>query len=472
MNQGRNSHVAPPVFDATQIPSCVDLQPEACQNAAGCQLVASKGSLPEACVPTPRAFFNTISHRNDANDAKVLDALAKLAGRSPGPVLTRLMQSDRHWLLGDMANKFRPPGVSSHPWIPTAQSTWERQKVVEYVQQDLDGVKCGICFDAPDGLPCEQMKCCGSVFHVVCADGWFSEPSRVLCPGCNTVVRAQNNGTRYNMTHHIPSDTIRSSDRDGCMRLTSPAVGDGGLCAIDFEFAVDVAKIARHRSRYGHDAEPNFDTYLSELVDYVASLGLIEGHVTINPSNAAERDRGNELVRLALDLGSEAEIKYHLTPANDHQLPAIFEEGSIEDGDRYLAGVLKLYCGVEGHSISLQQLLQILPPVNIMTLSALGVYCPVVATVQQLADFCRSNRRHMAVAYRLADASSIAGVFALLKSDHDWRDLSQQERESFADAKPGVRSPGIPCSVVRRSQLSQPYVLCFVNFEHRFADGV
>lgn len=255
------------------------------------------------------------------------------------------------------------------------------------------------------------------------------------------------------------------------MRLTSPAVGDDGLCAIDFEFAVDVAKIARYRTRYGHDAEPYFNTYLSELVDYVERLGLMGGHVTINNANAAERDLGDELMRLALDLGSDVEIKYHLTPANDYQLPVLFTQGG-PDGDRYLAGVLKLYCGVAGRWISLQEVMQTLPPADTMTLSAYGVYCPVVATVQQLADFCRSNREHMAFACRLADASSIDSVLALLKSDHDWRDLSQAERESFPDVKPGVRAPGIPCNVIRRSALAHAQVLCFVNFQHRFANDV
>ena len=469
----RNSHFAMPVFDASDIPTCGGLPSDLCKKTEGCEYLEKTGDLPEGCVPKPRAFFNTISHPNPSNDTKVVEALNTLSGGIQTPGLTRLMQSDRHWLMSDMASNLRPPGIGEHPWIPEAHDTWDRKRVVGYARNDAEDVRCGICYDPPNGAPCEHMKCCGCVFHTIpCSDTWFGNPDHINCPGCSTVVRSpgvQNNAVlplnnlgRYNMTHHIPSNTIRSSSRDGCMRLTSPVAGDNSLCSIDFEFAIDVAKIGRYRTRYGNSPEMHFDTYLSELVDYMERHGLLGGHVTINPANQADRARCDELQRLALDMGSDMKMQYHLTPANNHQLPVLFEQG----GDGYVIGTIQVYCTTPGHSVSLNDVIATLPPGVETTVGAYGIYCPVVATVQELVGFFRSERPHMGFACRLADGSGINNAFALLKSDHDWRDLSEVEKQSFNDPKPGVRSPGINCTVVRRTCTDEPDVVVFIAFEH------
>lgn len=463
----RNSHFAIPAFDASEIPACGGLASDVCKKTEGCEYMDATSDLPEGCVPRPLAFFNTISHPNQQNDTKVTEALNTLTGGIPTPGLTGLMQSDRHWLMSDMASNLRPPGIGEHPWTPKAHDTWDREKVVGYARNDARDVYCGICHNPPDGTPCEHMKCCGKVFHIGCSNYWFSDPSHLNCPGCNTIVRApgvQNNPapTRYNMTHHIPSDTIRSSSRDGCMRLTSPVAGDNSLCSIDFEFAINVAKIGRYRTRYGDNPEMHFDTYISELVEYMDSRELLGGHVTINPANQADRARCDELMRLALDMGSDINMKHHLTPANDHQLPVLFEQG----GDGYVLGTMQVYCTTPGHSVNLNDVRATLPPGVQTTVGAYGIYCPVLATVQELVDFFRSNRSHMGFACRLADGSVINNAFALLKSDHDWRDLSEGEKQSFNNPRPGVRSPGMNCTVVRRTPTNEPEVVLFVAFEH------
>lgn len=459
----RNSHFAMPAYDASEIPACVDLAREPCGNTYGCEyLQADASSVPTlqaGCVPKPRAFFNTITHPTPGNDTKAVHALTTLAGQAPGPKLTNLMAQNRHWLTSDMANKLRPGGSTKHPWVPTEQNNWDRQKVVQYVGNDLQGADCAICFEDPGGSACEQMQCCGRVFHVACSNRWFEDPTHVNCPGCSSVVRAPQ--SRYNMTRHIPSGTIRSSSRHGCMRLTSPVVGDNSLCEIDFNFAVDLATIAHHATRY--DGEFYFGAYLAELTGFVRSLGYVGEIVVFNPRDAAEQARGESLMSMALELGSAVEIKYFLTQANNYQLPAAYGEGE----DDYLRGVLKFFCEEPGISVSLGEVRQMLPPADVVGLAACGVYCPVTTTVQQLAGFCRSHRKPIAFACLLSDVNTIDPLFALLKSDHGWRDLSVIERDSFPDAKPGIRSAGVDCTVVRSSDPDVGYVLCFISFEHK-----
>ena len=473
----RNSHFARPAFDAGEIPTCGGLKRDLCKDTAGCEYMGANSPLPGGCVPGPRAFFNTVSHPNPENDAKVAQALNTLTDSIQTPGLSGLMQSDRHWLMSDMANKWRPAGTDEHPWIPTTQDTWDRDKVVGYARNDAGDIQCGICYDPPDGSPCETMKCCGSVFHRTCSDTWFDHPDHVNCPGCNTRVRGpgvqnnaippQQNPGGYNMTHHIPSDTIRSSSIGGCGRLTSPVGGDNSLCSIDFDFAVDVAKVVRYRTHYGDHPEHNFDTYISELVDFIEGLGMLGGYVTINPANQAARANGDELMRLALEMESDVDIKYHLTPANNHELPVLFEQG----GEGVMMGTMQIYCATAGHSVSLSDVRATLPPGANLNLRSYGVYCPVVATVQGLADFFRSNRPHMGFACRLADGSSVNNAFALLKSDHDWRDLSEEEKQSFDNPNPGIRSPGNNCTVVRRTPMNAYHVVVvFVAFKHHDFD--
>ena len=472
----RNSHFAMPAFDASPIPNCGGLARDSCKKTEGCEYVGSTSDLPEGCVPRPMAFFNTISHPNQENDRKVTDALKTLTGGSTTPRLTGLMQSNRHWLMSDMASNLRPPGYNGdHPWTPKADDTWDREKLRTYARNNEQDVQCGICYEPPDDTPCEHMKCCGRVFHIACSNIWFRNPDIVNCPGCNTVVRApgvqnnpvlpQNNPTRFNMTRHIPSDTIRSSSRDGCMRLTAPVAGDDSLCSIDFDFAIDVAKIVRYKTSHPDFPEVFFDTYLSELVDYMEASGLLgRAHVTINPANADDLARCNELMRLALDMGSDLKMKYNLTPANNHQLPVLFEQG----GTGYVTGTMEVYCATPGHSVSLGAVRETFPPGRrTTTVEKYGIYCPVVATVPELVDFFRSNREHMGFSFRMAPGIKINNAFAMLKRDHDWRDLTDEEKQSFDDGpKPGVRSPGTNCTVVRRTPTNEPGVVVFICFEH------
>lgn len=459
----RNSHFAMPAYDASEIPACADLAREPCGNTEGCEyLQADAGSVPTlqaGCVPKPRAFFNTITHPGHGNDTKAVHALTTLAGQAPGPKLTNLMAQNRHWLTSDMANQLRPSGSTTHPWVPTEQNTWDRQKVVQYVGNDLQGADCAICFGDPGGLACEQMQCCGGVFHVACTDRWFDDPSHVNCPRCNSVVRAPQ--SRYNMTRHIPSGTIRSSSRYGCMRFTSPVVGDNSLCEIDFNFAVDLATIASYATRY--DGEFYFGAYLAELTAFVRSLGYVGDHMVFKPRDAAEQARVETLMSMAVKLGSAVQIRYCLTQANNYKLPQAYGEGE----DDYLRGVLKIYCEQPVVPVSLSDVRIMLTPPDVVGLAACGVYCPVTASVQQLAAFCRSYRKPMAFTCILSDINTIEPLFALLKSDDSWRDLSVIERDSFPHAKPGVRSAGSDCTVVRNSDPEVGYVLCFINFEHR-----
>ena len=459
----RNSHLAMPPFDPTEIPECRDLAASTCAATNGCEYLDAT-NLAQGCVPKPRAFFNTVSHPNPTNDAKAVDALTTLAGQNPGDKLSGLMAQpqNRHWLASDMANEFRPNGVRAHPWVPTWRDSWDRQKVAEYVQNDVNDIRCAICYEGPDGTPCEQMKCCGSVFHIVCSKQWFQNPNHTHCPGCNTAP-PQNNAQQYNMKRHIPSDTIRSSSVNGCIHLASQVAGNNNLCEIDFAFAVDVAKIASGRTLLGHHTEH----YLEALAAHVEKLVSLEGYVIINPTNAAGQARSMQLMRLALEMQSEVEIRYHLTPTNQHQLPVVFERGQNQvHNDLSFGGVMKVYCATVGHTVGLQEITASLHPVGVVGLRAYAMYCPVVATAQQLVDFIRGNREEMAVGLLLATASIVNSAFEdLASAPHNWRDLSGDEIASLDGPNPGIRSAGRPCTVVRRGTDER---LCFINFGHHF----